>query len=54
VQFLLGSPEFIEQKIRYIHNNPVQAGIVEKAEDYLYSSARAFAGLDCLLDVSRV
>jgi REP element-mobilizing transposase RayT len=45
------SNEFIEQKIKYIHNNPVKAGIVEKAEDYLYSSARAFAGLDCLLDV---
>ncbi|MBI3220581.1 MAG: hypothetical protein HYZ44_13790, partial [Bacteroidetes bacterium] len=25
-----------------IHNNPVEAGIVEKAEDYLYSSARDY------------
>ena len=45
--------KFIEQKINYIHNNPVKAGIVEKPEDYLYSSARAFAGLDCLLEVSQ-
>jgi len=28
-----------EQKIDYIHNNPVEEGIVERTEDYLYSSA---------------
>jgi REP element-mobilizing transposase RayT len=28
-----------EQRLNYIHNNPVEAGLVEKAEDYLYSSA---------------
>ncbi len=26
--------------IRYIHQNPVKAGLVEKAEDWLFSSAR--------------
>jgi len=31
--------EVITQKINYIHNNPVEEGIVVKAEDYLYSSA---------------
>lgn len=31
--------------------NPVRAGIVEKPEDYLYSSARDFAGKSCLLDI---
>ena len=40
------SNKFIEQKVEYIHNNPVRAGLVEKAEDYLYSSARCYAGLD--------
>ncbi len=25
-----------------IHNNPVEAGIVEKGEEYIYSSARDF------------
>jgi len=29
-------------EIRYIHNNPVDAGIVEKAEEYIYSSARDY------------
>ena len=48
----LYSDKFIEQKLNYIHANPVRAGIVEKAEDYLYSSARVFAGMDCLLEIS--
>ena len=35
----LYSPKFTVQKIRYIHENPVRAGIVSRPEDYLYSSA---------------
>jgi hypothetical protein len=27
------------QKLDYIHNNPVKAGLVYKAEEYVYSSA---------------
>ena len=48
---LIYSDKFIFQKINYIHDNPVRAGIVENPEDYLYSSARAFADKDCVLDV---
>lgn len=33
------SPSFVFQKLNYIHNNPVEAGIVSKPEEYLYSSA---------------
>ncbi|NTS40712.1 transposase [Flavisolibacter sp. BT320] len=36
------SPAFTAQKIDYIHSNPVEAGLVEKPEDYLYSSAKAY------------
>ena len=36
------SPQFTIQKLNYIHNNPVEAGIVDNAEDYLYSSARSY------------
>ncbi|NDV46512.1 transposase [Paludibacter sp. 221] len=43
--------KFLLQKVNYIHENPVRAGIVEKAEDYLYSSARNYAGLSTCLDV---
>jgi len=28
------------QKVNYIHQNPVRAGLVERAEDYRWSSAR--------------
>lgn len=38
----LFSSGFTSQKLEYIHNNPVEAGIVEKAEEYLYSSARDY------------
>lgn len=47
----LRSPEFVRQKINYIHENPVRAGWVEKQEDYLYSSARNYAGLPYVLEI---
>jgi REP element-mobilizing transposase RayT len=47
----LYSPEFILEKIDYLHNNPVRAGLVEKPEEYIYSSARYYAGLECLLPI---
>ena len=45
------SYDFFKQKLDYIHQNPVKQEIVEKAEDYLYSSARNYAGMDGLLNV---
>ena len=45
------STAFMYEKLEYIHNNPVKDLIVEKPEDYLFSSARNYAGLDNLLDV---
>jgi putative transposase len=43
------SPEVIEQKLNYLHDNPVVEGYVEHAEDYVYSSAPAMAGKPGLL-----
>nr|WP_299207776.1 transposase [uncultured Brumimicrobium sp.] len=34
----------ISQKIRYIHNNPVEQGLVFRPEDYPYSSAVDYSG----------
>jgi len=48
------SQKFIEQKITYIHNNPVRAGIVTKPYDYLYSSAKNYADLENVIDVIKV
>jgi putative transposase len=36
------SPKFSLQKLNYIHNNPIEAGLVDKAEEYVYSSARDY------------
>jgi REP element-mobilizing transposase RayT len=48
------STKFMRQKLEYIHDNPVKAGIVEKPEDYLYSSARNYAELPSLLDIEQL
>ena len=45
------SYDFYRQKLNYIHENPVRQEIVARAEDYLYSSARNYAGMDGLLKV---
>ncbi len=47
----LWSNKVIDEKINYIHQNPVEEGIVFRAEDYLYSSAADYAGEKGLLDV---
>jgi len=36
---ILDEPSLLEE-IRFVENNPVRAGLVEKAEDYAWSSAR--------------
>ncbi|MCH2232951.1 MAG: transposase, partial [Crocinitomicaceae bacterium] len=40
----LWSAKVIREKICYIHNNPVEAGLVFRPEDYMYSSAMDYAG----------
>ncbi|MCC9168774.1 transposase [Pontibacter sp. XAAS-A31] len=42
---------FLEQKLQYIHQNPVVAEIVAAPEHYLYSSALNYTGQKGLLDV---
>ncbi|MGK7391841.1 MAG: REP-associated tyrosine transposase [Candidatus Cyclobacteriaceae bacterium M2_1C_046] len=49
----LTTNEMIDQKLDYIHNNPVEAGIVHSPEEYLYSSAKNYAGLgEYLIEVN--
>jgi REP element-mobilizing transposase RayT len=45
----LWSYKVIEQKINYIHNNPVKAGLVSKAEDYGYGSALNYCDQEGLI-----
>ena len=46
--------EMFYQKLEYIHTNPVEAGFVEKAEDYVYSSARDFYDKKGLIELCHV
>ncbi|MBX9852075.1 MAG: hypothetical protein K2X86_09985 [Cytophagaceae bacterium] len=41
----------MQQKLDYIHDNPVEAGFVEKPEDWLWSSARDYVGGKGLLEI---
>ncbi len=38
--FLINNEATFMQKVNYLHQNPVRAKLVDKAEDYLYSSVR--------------
>ncbi|HNW69910.1 MAG TPA: transposase [Bacteroidales bacterium] len=40
----LWSNKVIAGKINYIHNNPVEEGLVYRPEDYVYSSAKDYCG----------
>jgi REP element-mobilizing transposase RayT len=51
---LIYSQKFIEQKLNYIHENPVRSGFVTKAEDYFYSSARNYAEMENVIDVIKL
>ena len=49
------NPDIFQQKLTYVHQNPVRAGFVEKAEDWLYSSAGDYyLGRKGLIDIDRV
>ncbi|MDX1629594.1 MAG: hypothetical protein R3345_12895 [Fulvivirga sp.] len=50
----LASNSFMDNKLSYIHENPVKAGIVYRAEDYVYSRASNYAGIDAIIDVEMI
>lgn len=50
----LATKDMLESRLDYIHMNPVRAGWVEAPEDYLYSSARNYAGKMPLIEIDFV
>lgn len=50
----LATAEMIEQKLNYIHNNPVEEEIVINAEDYKYSSAISYADEIGVLQIEKL
>ena len=48
------SNKFMEQKLDYIHANPVVARLVDEPEEYVYSSARDYAGRKGALTIEMI
>lgn len=46
--------KLIQQKIAYIHRNPVKAGFVTDTTDWKYSSARNFQGDHTILEIDEI
>ena len=46
--FYLYSKEMIDQKVNYIHNNPVEAGFVNEAYEWRLSSANVYSPIKVL------
>lgn len=44
--------KIMDQKLNYIHRNPVEAGIVQYERDYLYSSAKVYSDEKGLVKIS--
>lgn len=50
----LWSNEVIQQKVDYIHNNPVRAGFVTNPADWKYSSAKFYEDEESVLRITKV
>ena len=50
----IDNDKIMEQKMGYIHNNPVKRGYVDQPEHWRYSSARNYAGEQALIPVTLV
>jgi putative transposase len=48
------SEDMLRQKLDYIHYNPVKLGLVDRPEDWRYSSARNYYGQDGVLEIDLV
>ena len=50
---LIQGIEMMQQKVEYIHSNPVKRGYVDDAEHWRYSSARDYADGKGLLEICK-
>ena len=47
----LSTNEMMDQRLDYIHDNPVKEGLVYEPEHYIYSSALDYSGGKGLLEI---
>jgi len=45
------TPKEFAETLDYIHQNPVRKGLAQSAEDWRWSSAPAYAGLECIITI---
>jgi hypothetical protein len=50
----LDTNSMLEQMLLYLHNNPVEHGLVFRAEDYVFSSAIDYCDGKGLMDIDMV
>jgi hypothetical protein len=50
----LDNNKIMEQKLTYLHNNPVEAGFVTEAHHWKYGSAMDYAGLKGFVDIEKL
>ena len=48
------SGDMLRQKLDYIHYNPMRLGLVDRPEDWRYSSARNYFGQDGVLEIDAI
>ena len=48
------SEKVIQQKLDYLHNNPIESGFVTKAEEWKFSSAIDYAGGKGQIEIVRI
>ena len=51
---ILDNNYLIDQKINYIHQNPIRALIVQNTEDYIFSSACDYAGTKGIVNIETI
>lgn len=50
----LYSEKFIWDKINYMHNNPIEAGLVKQAHEWVYSSASNYQEMESIIEIERI
>ena len=49
---LITNRKMLNQKLNYIHYNPVRCGYIDDPSDWRYSSYRHYVGKECLLPIT--
>ena len=50
----IATEDMLRQKLDYMHYNPVRIGLVDRPEDWRYSSARNYLGQDGVLEIDLI